>query len=406
MPLPRIITRRELLRLTSGALGVGVLGFGMDGIARATPPLLPDSPQNPTPYTQHTAAVTTPVAIGRCDVYEPTALKKSLASLADQIGGLKSLVDGKTVAIKINVTGGPGRWRGMPPGATYHVHPLVVQGVVTLLAEAGAKRVRILESAPHRGNLEEFLIACGWNISTLTASGGSATVEFENTRNLGQGKRYSRLKVPGGGLLYPAYDLNHAYEDADVVVSLAKLKTHAIAGVTGATKNMFGITPNSLYGSDAGSSGNEEATSYRGDILHEGTQAPPSGMPSELAAFDHDPTRRVPRIIVDLVRARPVDLCVIDGITSVAGGEGPWQPTLRPTKPHVLLMGRNPICTDAVATAVMGYDPTAASGTDPFPCDNHLALAAAAGIGTNVLDKIDVRGLTLAAARYPYGPNR
>ena len=52
----------------------------------------------------------------------------------------------------------------------------------------------------------------------------------------------------------------------------------------------------------------------------------------------------------------------------------------------------------------MGYDPMARSGVFPFPGDNHLALAAAAGVGTNDLTKIDTRGLSLKDARYPYGP--
>jgi uncharacterized protein (DUF362 family) len=397
MALPRTYSRREVIRLTSGVLGIGALGPWAEGVARAA-----DPPQNPATNAPKPPAA--PVAIARCESYDPAALKASLTTMADQIGGLKSLVAGKTVAIKVNVTGGPGRWRGMSPGLTYHTHPRVVQGVVALLAGAGAARIRILESAPSRGTLEEFLTACDWDIPALTAAGPK--VEYENTRNLGQGKKYSRFKVPGGGLIYPAYDLNHAYADADILVSIAKLKTHSDAGVTGAAKNLFGITPNSLYGSEAGSdAGNEDATGYRGDILHFGQRQPPAGVPAELAAFGNDATRRVPRVIVDLVRARPAELSVIDGITSVSGGEGPWHRSLRPTQPHVLLMGRNPICTDAVATAVMGYDPMAKSGVFPFPGDNHLALAAASGVGTNDLDRIEVRGLALKDARCPYGRN-
>jgi hypothetical protein len=53
----------------------------------------------------------------------------------------------------------------------------------------------------------------------------------------------------------------------------------------------------------------------------------------------------------------------------------------------------------------MGYkDPRAARGTKPFHfCDNHLLLAEQAGIGTADLSQIEVRGLSLEKARYPYG---
>ena len=70
-----------------------------------------------------------------------------------------------------------------------------------------------------------------------------ADVEYEDTRNLGKGKKYTEVKVPWGGSLFPAYHLNHSYVDCDVYVSLAKLKNHATAGVTLGIKNNFGITP-------------------------------------------------------------------------------------------------------------------------------------------------------------------
>ena len=52
------------------------------------------------------------------------------------------------------------------------------------------------------------------------------------------------------------------------------------------------------------------------------------------------------------------------------------------------------MCTDAVATAVMGYDPRATRGTAPFQkCDNMLLLAEGHGVGTTDLKRIDVRGV-------------
>ena len=85
-------------------------------------------------------------------------------------------------------------------------------------------------------------------------------IEFENTRNLGQGRRYSHLPVPGGGLMFSSFDFNHSYEETDVLVSLAKLKNHLTAGVTLSMKNLFGLPPNTLYGVQAGS---EDATMHR-----------------------------------------------------------------------------------------------------------------------------------------------
>jgi hypothetical protein len=53
----------------------------------------------------------------------------------------------------------------------------------------------------------------------------------------------------------------------------------------------------------------------------------------------------------------------------------------------------------------MGYEnPRAAKGVKPFDfCDNHILLAEQAGLGTADLSRIDVRGMSLEKARYPYG---
>ena len=82
--------------------------------------------------------------------------------------------------------------------------------------------------------------------------GAAPNVEFENTNWLGGGRRYSRVKPPKGGYIFPYYELNHSYEDCDVFVSIAKLKEHATCGVTLSMKNCFGITPCTIYGDGAG----------------------------------------------------------------------------------------------------------------------------------------------------------
>ncbi len=132
----------------------------------------------------------------------------------------------------------------------------------SLLFGAGARRVRFVESTQRRAVLEKTLADAGWDVPALTALG---KVEFENTRNLGLGKKYSHFRVPGGGYMFSSFDFNHAYEDTDVLVSLTKLKNHATAGVTLSMKNLFGLPPNSLYGGEAGT---EDATDHRAP-MHE-----------------------------------------------------------------------------------------------------------------------------------------
>ena len=68
--------------------------------------------------------------------------------------------------------------------------------------------------------------------------------------------------------------LPHTVLSCDLLVSMPKMKTHHWAIATLSMKNLFGITPNALYGDEAGS---EDGTAGRG-VLH--TPGPKSGSES------------------------------------------------------------------------------------------------------------------------------
>jgi uncharacterized protein (DUF362 family) len=336
------------------------------------------------------------VALVRCRTYGPE-VKSALAKSFDLLGGIGSLVKGKTVTVKINLTGTDfAPYLGRPVGETFMTHETTARALISLLFAAEAKRVRIVESTQSRADLATSLKFADWDLKAFEALGA---VEFENTRNLGTGKGYAHLTVPGGGYMFSSFDLNHAYADTDVMVSLCKLKQHVTAGVTLSMKNLFGITPNSLYGSEAGS---EEATGGRGPLHgHEYVEKLP-GLKAGISS--QEGTWRVPNVVADICAARPVHLAIIDGITSVSGGEGNWVGDLKAVAPGVIIAGLNCVSTDAVGVAVMGYaNPRAPRGAKPFHfCENHLLLAEKAGTGMADLAQIDVRGLTLPEARFPY----
>src|SRR5207249_589470 len=342
------------------------------------------------------------VAIVSCRSYGAEA-RAALATSLDLLGGIGSLVKNKTVTVKLNLTGTNfAAFLGRPVGETYMTHYATALALGSLLFDAGAKRVRFVESTQSKAQVETTLALADWDVKALESLG---KVEFENTRNLGTGKSYAHRRVPFGGHMFSAFDFNRAYDETDVMISLAKLKNHITAGVTLSMKNLFGLTPNSLYGDEAG---NENATAGRGPI-HNPTGFGKIQLPGlKDGITSTDPTWRVPRVVVDICAARPIHLAIIDGITSMSGGEGPWcheAAELKATTPGVLIAGLNPVSTDAIGTAVMGYDnPRAVRGTKPFHfCDNHLLLAEEAGLGSADLSQIDVRGMAIEMARYPYG---
>jgi uncharacterized protein (DUF362 family) len=359
------------------------------------------------PATQLHAAVsapTSPVAVAKCTTYGPEVVTK-LATIFDQLGGLQKLVAGKTVTMKINMTGSSSdRFNGISQGQTYWAHPQVVTATVHLLGKAGARRIRLVESptSSKAHTLEEFISQAGWRVTDLTSA--ASGVELENTNFAGPSKKYTRLRVPGGGMLFSAYDMNRVYEDCDVFISLAKLKEHSTTGMTGAMKNSFGITPTTIYGQTAGvDEPSQEAGGGRA-MLHMGNRQPSkTAMPELNPNSPRDPGYRVPRVTVDLAAARPIHLSIIDGIETVAGGEGPWIKNIRAVSPGLLIAGKNCVSTDAVCTALMGFDPMAERGTAPFETsDSTLKLAEQLGLGTRDLNRIEVLGLPIAKGRIEF----
>ena len=206
-------------------------GLGAAALTMAHPPRL------------HASAPAAPVALARCKSYGPEFLAAS-EKMFDQLGGLGRIVKGKTVTIKVNLTGGENvRLDYLPMGRACWSHPRTVGAVIHLLDKAGARRIRVVEGAwVWPASLEEFMYKAGWDPDLLL--GAAPRVELVNTNMPYKGgKPYTRFPVPHTGHIFPAYDLSTAYAESDVLVSMTKLKEHATAGVTLSIKNLFGITP-------------------------------------------------------------------------------------------------------------------------------------------------------------------
>jgi len=387
------LTRRDWLVLSGLAAGA-MAARPAEGAARPT-----------------SAGPAEPVSVAKVRSYD-VDLTAQFRQMFDQIGGIDNQVKGKTVGIKVNLTGG-GAFPGYTSGDTHWVHPRVVGAVVAAFGALGAKRIRILEgceSRKHGYKLEDKLLSGGWDVSAIRNA--APLVEFEETDTPGQAKQYSLLKVQSKPYVFPAFQVNHSYEDCDFFVSMGKMKNHEEMGLTLCIKNLFGITPLGVYGD-------------REKVFHYGQVQSPSGVPAEL---DPKSNRyegwRLPRVLVDILGARPVDLAVADGIVSMVGGEGPWVLGSKPCHPGLLVVGRNCVNTDAVAAAVMGYNPRAGRHEAPYRvfknpkdhppeqchpvdetfqyADNMALLAEAAGLGSADLDKIDVRGVPVKEAMFEY----
>ncbi|HWQ93736.1 MAG TPA: DUF362 domain-containing protein, partial [Clostridia bacterium] len=320
-------------------------------------------------------------SIGMCKRYDYTAVQMTLAKLLDELGDVRRLVRRKHVTVKLNlVNTSLEHVAGVPLSLTVIVHPVVAQALGSLLVGYGARQVTFCDQLPFGPTGAEGFAGYGYDLQRFNGvMDGKA--RFANTRNRGAYRDYGLVKVPNGELT-SAWEVNRAYVDTDVLVSVTKLKSHVAAGITGGMKNLFGIPPSSLYGNDMGVEPNEGAMGYRDDTMHSCTRKPLTSVASftgKSVAGDHG--YNVPRFIVDLSAAFPIDMVVIDGISSIQAAEGWWNGSMvSVTRPGLLIAGRNPVCTDAVAAAVMGFDPDAADRTWPFVNGtNYLALARQRG---------------------------
>ena len=132
--------------------------------------------------------------------------------------------------------------------------------------------------------------------------------------------------------------------EADLIVSVPKLKTHHWAGVSISLKNLFGIVPGCRYG-------------WPKNILHANGLAL-----SVLGVYQ---------------AARPV-VSVVDGIVGMEG-DGPLFGD--PVAHGLLAVGTDPVAVDATCCRLMGIPPAEV---------DHLLLAAWAGVGE--VSKIELRG--------------
>jgi uncharacterized protein (DUF362 family) len=145
------------------------------------------------------------------------------------------------------------------------------------------------------------------------------------------------------------------YVDADVVITVAKLKTHEDIILSLGLKNVFGVPPKELY----------------------------SRPRAKLALhYEYGSTHNP---IVDLNLIRLPDFTVIDGII---GGERSGPRSGKAVKSEMVIAGRNVASVDAVGAYIMGFNPRA------IP---HIRMASEVGIGPIDLTQINVsNGKTLS----------
>jgi uncharacterized protein (DUF362 family) len=268
------------------------------------------------------ALATAPLAVAACarQKYDPARFQRPEVSpvflaaatnyssdLSDVVlRGIRELgvnVAGKRVLLKPNLV-------EYEPGSAINTHPAVIVGAAIAMRQAGAAEVVVAEGPGHQRDTEYLLTATG-----LADHLREHRIRFVDLNTDDVEWRDLASNFTGiGRMALPASVLN-----ADLVVSMPKLKTHHWAGMTCSMKNLFGVVPGAVYG-------------WPKNLLH------------QHGIYDS---------IVDLVATVRPGLTIVDGIVGMEG-DGPIMGT--PRGFGVLAMSTDLIAADATCARVLGFD--------------------------------------------------
>jgi len=271
------------------------------------------------------------VSIVRCASYEQAAVTQAVRDAVEKLGGLRTFVKpGQNVLIKPNLLS------AKPPERAVTTHPTVVRAVIELVREAGATpRVGDSPSTAYKG------IQNLWDVTGMAAvcrETGTELLSFEAAGVVKVGEFYVAKPIA----------------EADVILSLPKLKTHTLTVITCAIKNMFGVLP-----------GMRKAEYHRNFTR---------------------PKTFVPILVQLLASVRP-RLSILDAVVGMEG-DGPAVGTPKPI--GAIMASEDPVAMDAACAALVGLEPR------KVPL---IRQAAERGLGEADLSRVEILGEAIASVK-------
>jgi uncharacterized protein (DUF362 family) len=292
---PRDPSRRRFLRAAGIGIAVGSaasVGLRLSGvIGEGEPPW--DRGRFPEPGRARVAVLTA------------SGYDRGLEALAED--GLRAIgadVRDARVLLKPNLV-------EYDPLRPVNTDPRLVAATAVALRRLGAASVTVGEAPGHRRDLRYVATAAGF-VEAL----GDVDVPFVdlNTDRIGRVSLDTRY-TPMGELWLPS-----SVVDADVVISMPKMKTHHWAEVTLSLKNCFGCLPGRVYG-------------WPKNVLH---------------------WVGIQNSILEIAAAVRPRYAIVDGIVGMEG-DGPIRGSA--VDAGMVVFGDDPVATDTVAATLMGFDP-------------------------------------------------
>jgi uncharacterized protein (DUF362 family) len=283
-----VLTRRSFLH--SAALGAAAVG-GSTSCTRG--------PR----WTRagYLKAATSRVAILKADSYDGPLS----GIVRDGIKACGLNVQGKRVLLKPNLV-------EFDPRGLVNTDPRLVAAAIEAFRSLGAREVTVGEGPGHHRDTEYLLTASGLAGVLREQRVRYVDLNEDALRAVALESSFTNL----GRLYFPETVL-----DADLLVSMPKLKTHHWAGVTLSMKNLFGVVPSAVYGWP------KNALHYAG--INE-------------SILDINSTLSLPRF------------AIVDGVVGMEGN-GPIHGEAK--KSGVLVFGADLVAVDATAARLMKIEP-------------------------------------------------
>lgn len=274
------------------------------------------------------------ISIVKCSEYEQA--EESIRQALALLGGLERFIKpGDKVLIKPNYVSKKN------PSDAATTHPAVLRGVIKAAESCGGV-VTIAESPGgiyNAGVLKSLYSVCG---AVEAAEGTQAALNY----NVG----FSDVRFPKGHTL-KSFPIIQPVLDADVIISLPKLKTHAMTDYTGAVKNLFGVIPGT----------------YKAELHFR---------LNEKSAFCS--------MLLDLCECVKPTLSIMDAVWGMEGN-GPTAGKNR--KVGLIMASADPYVMDLASTHLIGYKPHEVET---------VRQAAQRGLCTANIDELEILGEALA----------
>ncbi len=250
-----------------------------------------------------------PVSIEQCNNYDIKVVTKSLGSCLEKLGGIETFVKpGQRVLLKPNLLS------GHAPEKAVTTHPALVEATTSLIQKAGAS-VIIADSPGAAIPFRDVSMRRIYRITGMleAAEKTGATLNWD----------FSHKEVPfPEGRLIKRFEIISPVLEADVLISLPKLKTHVLTAYTGAVKNLFGVIPGLLK----------------------------PGYHVKLHILE-----QFSLMLLDLLSLLKPTLTIMDGVIGMEG-DGPGS-SGNPKKIGVILASPSCLEADYIATQIMGFKP-------------------------------------------------